>query len=243
MNRLMWGSLFLVLASLRAYAATDATRAAADAAPAGPQNFAAEWTYLDADGDGRISATELAQGQRMAAMILTLSLEAGDPDHDGKLTPAEFQAAVTTALQTLASADNEGEQPADEELARAVPLSLVFQQLSGTDTYAAELAALREAVTNLDDEETVVTHIISNPARYPRLGPLVRTWVRYYPVRPELRRHVPPGLPHVPHPAQPPGLHVPPPRPKTGQPGVTKPSHAVKPSPKPAPPPRGSGRP
>ncbi|MFH0983257.1 MAG: hypothetical protein V2A79_17195 [Planctomycetota bacterium] len=206
------------------------------------QSFAAELTYLDTNRNGSIEAAELAHGQQMAAMLLALSWETCDWDHDGKITATEFQSAAAETLQTLLSTASEDEQQAENALAEAVSMSVLLQQLARDQAYADELAALRAAVDDLNDDEAVVTQIISNPARYPRLSPVVRTWVRYYPVKPALRRHLPP------YPAR--GPHLPPPHarpaPTNGHPIPPKHSGPAKPPmPKPGPQPRpgGGGRP
>ena len=173
----------LIAVSLLAVPPAAADPSPGDAPLADSQSFAAEITYLDANRDGRIDARELAAGQQMAAAIARLSWHAGDRNQDGQLTPAEFQAAITAALQSGASADNQ----AEEYVADAVPLSVLLQQLGDDQAYADELTALREAVEDLDDDDAVITHVVSHASRYPRLNPVLRTWVRDYPVRPRLR--------------------------------------------------------
>jgi hypothetical protein len=185
-----------------------------------------EWTWLDVDGNGSLSATELAQGQLVAAMLQALDWNACDADHDGTVTRAEYQAAAFETLRSLRAAADPADEQAEQDLAAAVSLEVLLEQLGASETYAAELAALREAVANLGDEDTVVTHVITNPARYPHLGPLVRAWVRYYPVKPELRRHVPAVRPHVGRPAGVPPVHRP----------VTPPAHIGPRGPVPTPP-------
>jgi hypothetical protein len=145
-------------------------------------------------------------------------------------------------MQALLSSPDGEEEEAEDALAKAVSMSVLLQQLAGDQAYADELVALRAAVDDLDDDEAVVTQIISNPDRYPRLSPVVRTWVRYYPVKPALRRHLPP------YPAR--ALHLPPPhaRPAMKNGHLAPPRHSSGPSkppvPRPGPSPRpGGGRP
>jgi hypothetical protein len=145
--------------------------------------------FLDRDRDRQIDADELAAGQEAAALLLVLSWSDCDRDEDGAIDLAEFQAAVTEARQSLAEVEPEVEDQAVQDLASAVPLSLLLGRLSADDRYADEIASLREAIEDLDDEEAVVTYVTHYPRRYPNLTPVIRTWGRYYPVRSALRRH------------------------------------------------------
>jgi hypothetical protein len=204
-----------------------------EAEPSDAAEYAAleEMRHLDANGDQVIDGQEFVSGQRMAAVILALSWEDCDADGDGVITPAELQPAAEAALQALLAAetDSEAEQEAEEALARAVPLSHLLDRLADDERYAEEIAVLREAVEDLDDDEAVVTYITKYPTRYTRLAPVIKTWVRHYPVRPGLRRLV---TPHTARPAHLPGKakpHKPPkPGPKAGKPGPKKPPKAGK---------------
>ena len=167
--------------------------------PAGGEpGYLREMRYLDADRDRRIDAQEFADGQQMASMLLMFSWEEADRDGDGVLSHSEFESAADQAMQALLETDTEADQQAEEELASVISLPVLMNQLSENDSYADELAELREVVEDLDDDEAVVTHIIHNSKRYPRLYPVVQTWVRHYPVRPALRRHVKPLHPLAP---------------------------------------------
>ncbi|MCK4659728.1 MAG: hypothetical protein KAV82_09435 [Phycisphaerae bacterium] len=202
-----------------------------------PQSFAAELAYLDANGNGSIDAFELARGRQMALMLTMLPWETCDRDGDGTATPVEFQAAASEALQELLSSENQDDTQAQEALARAIPASVLLRQLGSDQSYADELAALREVMDDLDDDDKVVTHIISNSALYPRLSPVVRTWVRYYPTKPQLHRHVGPRAPRFHTPARPHRPHVSPrPVPKRHRPATARPGKPARPAaPKPAP--------
>ena len=210
------------------------------------QRFAAELAYADANKDGSIDALELADAQQMAAMLLMLDWNECDRDDDGKLTPTEFQSAATEAMQELLSANSESEQQAEEALAEAVPVELLLEQLGRDESYSDELAALREAVEDIEDDEAVVTHVFSNPTLYPRLYPVVNTWTRYYPVKPGLRKYVHPRPWHLRKPAKSARPHVIKPKhgPKPGKPHAGKPGKpkVSKPA-KPAKPSRPAGRP
>ncbi len=159
-----------------------------------PPTYLDEMRFLDCNHDRRIDERELAQGQQMAAMILTLSWEECDSNGDGGISVDEFEHAAAQSMSELlemeSETDTDIEQQAEEDLAGAVPVGLLLERLASQERYADEVAALREAVEDLDDDDAVVTHIVANPKRYPHLTPAVRTWVRHYPVRPELRRHV-----------------------------------------------------
>ncbi|MCP4593524.1 MAG: hypothetical protein GY842_22535, partial [bacterium] len=184
------------------------------------------WAYLDADADGAISPRELDDGQQAARLLLALSWEGCDADGDGKLSLAEYHAGAFQAAQALPTSDDENAQQAETALADAVPLSLLLERLGEDSSYAAELAALWEAVDDQDDQ-TVITQVISNPTRYPKLGPVLRTWVRHYPVKSNLRRH---GH-RTPHAVKPARIHPnPKAKPKKGPPHTKKPAGVGKPA-------------
>lgn len=203
----------------------ERTDAPSSETPAPAAGYLREMQYLDADGDQRIDAQELAHGQQMASMILMLDWDDCDRDDDGKISPDEFRSAADEAMQAVLQADSETEteQQAEDALARAVPLKLLLDQLAGEEDYAQEVAALRGSIEDLSNDEAVVTYVSQYPTRYPHLAPVIRTWVRHYPVRPELRRLVKPRPPRAHHgPAK---SHRHPPRhgPKAGKPGSKKP--------------------
>lgn len=203
--------------------------------------YAAELAYLDANEDGSIDAQEFARGQQGAAMLLMLSWEACDQDNNSQIDRAEFMAAAPEAMAASLAAADETDQQAEEALANAIPLDLLLGQLAKDESYADELAALRQAVADMADEESVVTHVVARPTRYPRLSPVIRVWTRYYPVKPALRRHVKGRY-------RPLGLRGKPPKPAVrprGKPGPGKPAvpRPPKPPAKSGPrPPRGGGR-
>jgi hypothetical protein len=205
--------------------------------PKAATSYVREMRYLDSDADRKIDAKELAAAQQMASMILMLSWDACDRDGDGVISFEELRPAADEAMQTLLDADSQSEQKAEEELARLVPLSLLLERLAEDGQYADELAALRAAVEDLDDDDAIIAHVTTYPKRYP---PIVRTWHRYYPARPGLRRHVRSLPPRV-APNAGPG-HRPKPRPKGGKPGpkrTAKPgAKPGKPEPKPGPKPK-----
>ena len=198
--------------------------AAKEDAPQPATSYLREMRYLDADGDKRIGAQELATGQQMASVMLMLSWDESDRDGDGVISLAEFQSAAQEAMQALLDLDSESEQQAEDALARAIPLNVLLERLANDDRYTEEIAALREAIEELNDDEAVITYITKYPIRFPRLSPVVRTWVRHYPVRPGLRRLVKPGPPR---PYRPPGKvrSAGPPKlgPKGGKPHPKKP--------------------
>jgi hypothetical protein len=154
--------------------------------------YTREMRYLDADGDMNIDAKELAAGQHRASMILMLSWEECDRDADGVISPVEFQYSAQQAMQELREANSESALQAEDALAKAITLKLLLERLAYDELYAHEIAALREAIEDLDDEEAVVTYVVKYPTRYPRLTPVIYTWGRHYPVRPNLHRLVKP---------------------------------------------------
>ena len=196
--------------------------------PAGPPAFVEEMRYLDTDRDRQLDPKEFAHGQQMAAMLLMLSWDECDRDSDGFVSHSEFELAASEAMKGLLQAGTavEEETAAEEELAAAIPVQVLLSQLAAKEQFAGELADLRAAMQNLDDDEAVVTHIVENPTRYPRLAPVIRTWVRHYPVRPALRQHVKPL-----HPLSPKYRHHP-------HPGPRSPKGPGKPGPKPKGPPK-----
>jgi hypothetical protein len=193
-------------------------------APAPAAEYAREMQYLDADGNQRIDAREFAHGQQMASMILMLAWDECDRDGDGAISPEEFRSAADAAMQAMLQADSESEteQQAEDALARAVPLTLLLGQLAGEEDYAQEVAALRESVEDLNDDAAVVTYVNQYPTRYPHLAPVIQTWVRHYPVRPELRRLVKARPPRAHHPSAKVNRHPPRHGPKAGKPGAKK---------------------
>jgi len=164
-------------------------RVAGEAATA----LAREARFADTDQNGKIESQELGAAQTSATLLLMIDFTAADRDGDGALSGAEFEAAGAEAKQALATAESEQEssQAAEEALAQALSARVLLDRLATSASYADELAALRAAVKDLDDDEAIVTHIVQNPTLYPRLSPLFRTYVRYYPVKPALRRLAP----------------------------------------------------
>jgi len=197
-------------------------------------SYLREMRYLDADGDKRISAQELARGQQTASLMLMLSWDESDRDGDGVISLAEFQSAAEEAMQTLLDLDSESDQQAEDALARAIGLDVLLDRLASNDRYADEIAALREAIEELEDDEAVITYLIKYATHFPRLSPVIKAWLRHYPVRPGLRRLAKPGPPRA---YRPPGKAklAPPPKPgpKGGKPHPRKPP---KPGRKPPPP-------
>lgn len=188
-----------------------------------------EMRYLDTDGDRKIDAKELAAGQHMASMLLMLSWDECDRDGDGTVSLVEFQVAAHDAMQALREADSEAARQAEDALAQAITMRLLLEQLARDEQYAAEIAALRAEIEDLDDDEVVVTYLIKYPTRYPRLTPIVRTWVRHYPVKPKLYRLVKPYGPRLYRPpARTKVIHPPKARPKVGKAPAKRPSRPVK---------------
>jgi hypothetical protein len=145
--------------------------------------------WLDRNHDLEIDEQELAAGQETASLLLALSWDGCDQDESGSIDVGELAVALAAIKKELAEVDAAAEAQAEEALANAVSLDMVLGRLAADERYAAEIAALREAVADLDDDEAVVSYITRYPTQYPRLLPVIRTWGRYYPVRPELRRH------------------------------------------------------
>ena len=109
----------------------------------GQETYLSEMKHLDANGDGTIDPQELATGQQLAAMILTLSWNQSDLNQDGVLTEGEFLAAAEAAMQEVLSTQGEEDSQAEQALAEAIPLSVLLENLARDDQYAEEIAALR----------------------------------------------------------------------------------------------------
>ena len=165
--------------------------------PSASVSYLHAMSFLDANNDRRIDKRELSAGQQTAAVLLMLSWNDCDRDRDGSISRDELERAASTAAQTMTEPQSEAtaevEQQAEADLAQAVPLAVLLDRLAANERYAAEIAALRSAVENLDDDEAVYTYIDAHPALYPHLLPAVRTWVRYCPVRPALRPYAKPA--------------------------------------------------
>jgi hypothetical protein len=178
-----------------------------------------EMRYFDTNFDRKIDAKEFAAGQQLASMMLMLSWDGCDLDGDGAVSFGEFRTAAAEAMQTLLEADSESEQQAEEELARMLPLKLLLQRLGQEGKYADEVAALREAIEDLDDDDAIITHVTTYPKLYPHIAPIVHTWYRHYPLKPGVRRNLR-TLPARAHPLKPKAKtagHVKPkPKPKAG---------------------------
>ncbi len=108
------------------------------------------WQKCDADGDGKISLSELENA------IARADTEAG------------ISASQSDDAEALAA------------LADATALDAVLDRLSADERYADEIAALRAAVDDLSDVEAVTTYVARYPARFPHLVPVVHSWKRYY---------------------------------------------------------------
>jgi hypothetical protein len=218
--------------------------------PQATPEYLHEMRYFDTNSDRQIDAEEFAAGQQLASMLLMLSWDACDLDGDDAVSFAEFRTAATAAMRTLLEADSESEQQAEDELARMLPLKLLLERLSEDGKYADEVAALREAIEDLDDDDAIITHIAAYPKLYPHITPILRTWYRYYPVKPGVRQHLR-ALPARAHPLKPKakaaGQVKPKPKPKAGQTGAKRPRKhagpAGKPKPKAGPKPKGGSKP
>jgi len=164
----------------------EAGAAAADAA--------AQVRFLDINGDGAVDAGEFAAGQSAARVMATLRWEECDTDGDGAVSGAEYVAALVATADTVENSaiGSEADSEAEAALARALPVSVLLDRLAGEARYADEIAALRAAVEDLDDDEAVVTCLNAHPARYARLRPVIHHWARHYPVRPGVRRLIKP---------------------------------------------------
>ena len=221
MKRLIAGGVWLGLLALPV-SGRPAEEPPAQEAPA-PATYARALKFLDLDGNGWIEPRELGIGQQMGAMILALEWAECDADGDGSLSAAEFEQVAAKTLQALltkhSDAEAESEKRAQEDLAGATSLSVILERLARSPRYVDEIAALRKVIEDLDDEDEVVAYVVGHPALYPRLGPLVHTWLRTYPVRPDLLRHAKPRADVRPPPA------AAPPQPAAPRPKTEKPPH------------------
>ena len=155
-------------------------------------DYLREFYYVDADGDRMIDAKDLASAQYYGSLIDALEFDECDHNRDGVIDPTEFRLAVAAAEMSRPDDEGADDDAAYNALASAVTLRLVLDQLSKDALYAAEVAALKEALRDLHDEEAVVEYIIKYPARYPRLRTVVYTWGRHYPVRKTMHRLIRP---------------------------------------------------
>jgi hypothetical protein len=178
--------------------------------PARAPDYARALQFIDADNNGKIEHPELAVAQQSAALILALDWAEADTDRDGSLSTPEFTQAAAKTMQTLLAdrpaAEDREEQRAQEDLASAVPFTLVIERMARSPRYAEEVAALRKALADAGDDE-VIAHVAAHPALYPRLTPLLRTWLHSYPLRPALLRHLKPSArPRIENPPPAPSL-------------------------------------
>jgi hypothetical protein len=168
--------------------------------------------FVDLDGDGRVEPAELAVAQQSAATILALDWTESDVDRDGSLNATEFAQAAIKTMQALLADDREAQEPSEqqvqEDLASAVPFSLVLERVAKRPRYADEVAALRKAIEDLSVDEDVVAYVVGHAAQYPRLTPLLQTWMNSYPVRPGLLRYLKPSAQRQPFPVAKPVLPV-----------------------------------
>ncbi len=151
-----------------------------------------ELRFLDVNVDRRIDAKELAAGQYYASMILMLDFDECDRDGDGWIAPDEFHMAAEVAEKEMRETNLEGAEQAQDALAKAITLKLLLDQLAEDAAYAAEIAALRQEIKDLSDEDVVVSYIIKYPTRFPRLRPILYTWGHYYPVRSSIHKVIRP---------------------------------------------------
>ncbi len=152
-------------------------------------DFQRQLDAWDADHNGQLSPGEYAIGQTLGCAVLRLRWEECDQNHDGTVSAAEFkQAAGRTANQMFAE-PTAAETAAERQLAEMFSLRVVLTQAGTQREYANEVTTLRKAVPDFGDEDAVIAYIVSKPAMFPRLLPLVRTFVHKYPAAPHLRRH------------------------------------------------------
>ncbi len=175
----------------------------ASESPRAPATYARALQLIDVDSNGKVDPAELAAAQQSAAMILALDWAESDTDGDGSLSTIEFVQAATKTMQVLLAdgpeAEEAPEQQAQEDLASAIPFSLILERVAKSPRYVDEVAALRKAIEDASDDEEVVAYLVGHPALYPRLMPLLRTWIHSYPVRPGLLRYLKPSAqPHTP---------------------------------------------
>jgi len=158
--------------------------------------YARALQFVDVDSNGKVDPAELAAAQQSAAMLLALDWAESDTDGDGNLNVVEFVQGGTKTMQALLADGppaEDTEQQAQQDLASAVPFSLVLERVARSPRYADEINALRKALGDTSDDEEMVAYVVEHPALYPRLTPLLRTWMHSYPVRPSLLRYLKPS--------------------------------------------------
>ena len=195
---LLTGFVLMALSPLSAWAlAADQPQTLAPRTHGPTDTNLRELRLLDTDSDGVLSVAELQEGQWRAYVLLSLDWDACDLDGDGNVDGLEYARAMDEAGRALATTDLEYDVQAEDTLAQAITVALLLDRLAHDANYTAEIVTLRTAVRDFSNDEAVVTYVLKYPDRYPRLTPLVRTWVRYYPVRPQLRRLVPRHSTHL----------------------------------------------
>jgi hypothetical protein len=191
------GSLVVTLLATCHVAVAVQKQAARPARP--PTAYARALQFVDLNNDRKVEPAELAAAQQSAAMILALDWTEADTDGDGTLSAAEFMQAAAKTLQALLAdkyeAEDASEQQAHEDLASAVPFSLILERLAERPRYADEVAALHRALDDTSGDEELVACIAAHPASYPHLTPVLQTWIHSYPVRPGLLRYLTPSRP------------------------------------------------
>lgn len=228
-------TIVLVGFGLWAVPAGDAQDVGDANTPTEKSSVARELKFLDRDRDGRVDSKELEAGQIAAAALLALTVEDADSNNDGTISAAELEEAVKKAVAQLKEAQEDAAAVAETEgqdaLDGAAAAQVILDRLATNEAYRAEIAALRAAVSDLSNDDAVVTYVIDHSTQYPRLAPLFRTWVRYYPAPPVLHRHIRPAphwRPHVPGHVKPkPAVHHAPPAHAAPKSGAPKAGHAA----------------
>jgi hypothetical protein len=153
-----------------------------------PGSYANEIKFFDRNNDGKIDQHEFQTGQQTALTFIALNWNGMDRNHDGQISRDEFVQAYGTAY-TAAGVSQMGRNQGAGTRSQTSSLTVYLNGLASDQHYTAELNALRKAVSNWSNDETVITYLTTHAQQYPQLLPAVRSWVWQNPARQELRRH------------------------------------------------------
>ncbi len=154
-----------------------------------PGTYATEIKFFDRNNDGKIDQNEFKTGQQAATAFMTLNWNETDRNHDRQISREEFVQSYGTTYTAAGAVGQTGRNQGTDALAQAISLNVILNGLATDQRYAAEINTLRKAISNWNNDETVITYLTTHAQQYPHLLPVVRSWVWQFPVRQELRRN------------------------------------------------------
>lgn len=179
-------------------ASADAGRPAGAMPPGGgTQGFEAEIAYFDMNGNGTIDPREFASRWQTLSTLQTFAWEDWDRNRDGQVSATEFRMKASQVFGETFGQNDKADVEAEAALANAVPFNFILRQLRTDAYYAQEVTSLSQAVQNSNQDATLISHVVANPLRYPRLAPIVRLWAKHSPYRETLSRNFAPLPPHA----------------------------------------------